>query len=202
MNIKIFNSVASAGVFLRQELERELLEKINTHRLGIFMLPGGNSIKDFYPYLCQLNIPWKSVLVTLSDERCVPITSALSNERQLREEFLKYAPEAHFASITKKLIEKIKKNPPITILSMGTDGHIASLFPNEAQEWKNMGEGIFETKKQPIRRVTFTEKTLLLSKKIYVLIIGHEKEEFLRKNVNTNILSSVFRASCTTLLVS
>jgi 6-phosphogluconolactonase len=173
-----FQSIQEAGVFLKQEIEQALQCQIKLQDHALLILPGGNSIKLFFPYLIVLDVPWDKITIGLSDERCVPFDHEMSNERQLRECFLDLLPTYNYCPLNKNLIAKIQEFPPITILSMGEDGHVASLFPQEYDEWKDSGMGIYKTTKQKINRESLSEVALVLSSNIYILCTGNEKNGF------------------------
>lgn len=177
MNSICFESVHEAAIFLCNELQKELTEQIDKYGNSILIVPGGTSIKKFYSYMIKIDIPWDKVTIALSDERCVPIDDPMRNEKQLREQFLNRILLANYRTISDELIDAIRLLQPITILSMGVDGHIASLFPEESSLWKNVGVSVFETVNRSPKRISLSEKALLLSKKIYVLVLGREKND-------------------------
>lgn len=181
MNNHNFQSIDKASSFLKHQLEMAITQQIESHNRAILILPGGNSIKLFYPCLINLNILWNRVTIGLSDERCVPLKHEMSNERQLRQYMLNFIPKCNYCPLNKEFLLKIRTTPPITVLSMGNDGHVASLFPEESKYWKNAGIGIYKTKYQNPIRVSLTEDALLTSSKIYLLATGKEKNKFLNK---------------------
>ena len=176
-----FQSVHEAGLFLKQQVEQDLRHQIKLQDHAVLILPGGNSIKLFFPYLISLDVPWNKITIGLSDERYVPLNHEMSNEKQLRECFLNLLPDYNYCFLNQQLINKIQEFPPITVLSMGEDGHVASLFPEEYEEWKDGEVGIYKTTRQVINRNSLSEKAILLSSKIYILIVGHEKNSFFEK---------------------
>ncbi|MBS0185067.1 MAG: 6-phosphogluconolactonase [Proteobacteria bacterium] len=176
MQAYYFQSVSEAGTFLNQEIQKDILHQINLKGEGLLILPGGNSIKLFFPYLLTLDVPWNKVTIGLSDERDVPLHHDMSNEKQLKESFLNYLPAPNYIPLNEKFLTKIKAFSPITILSMGIDGHLASLFPEEAPEWTQVGMRLYHTKKQIPNRISLSEEALLLSHKIYILALGKERQ--------------------------
>ena len=64
----------------------------------------------------------------------------------------------------------------ILLLSMGEDGHIASLFPNSVAlcETKRRVVTVLAPK-PPCRRLTITPAVILAAKNVYVLAVGAEK---------------------------
>ncbi len=174
-----FQTVQQAGFFLKQQIEQDLQHQIKLHDRAVLILPGGNSIKLFFPYLIPLDVPWDKITIGLSDERCVPLDHEMSNERQLRENFLDLLPNYNYCSLGQQLIAKIQEFPPVTILSMGEDGHVASLFPEEYEEWKDIGVGIYKTKTKNPNRESLSEIALIRSQVMYILVVGKNKNHFL-----------------------
>lgn len=189
-----FQSIQEAGIFLKQKIEQNLLHQIKLQDHAVLILPGGNSIKLFFPYLVSLDAPWDKITIGLSDERCVPLDNEMSNEKQLRECFLNLLPDYNYCSLNQQLINEIREIPPITVLSMGDDGHVASLFPEEYEEWKSRGIEIYRTKTKNLNRDSLSEAALMLSKDIYILVVGEDKNNFLEKNKKTiHCMYSIFK---------
>lgn len=193
-----FDVLYEAGKFLQINIEQDLKKRISQDGYAILILPGGNSIKLFFPYLLNMNLSWEKIIIGLSDERCVPKDHDLSNEKQLKQCFLNFIPNPNYCELNKKFIKKIQKSSPITVLSMGNDGHVASLFPEEFIDWNNKGIGLYNTKKQKPNRISLTERTVLLSDKIYVLVLGRKKIiklSLIGKDPVNSYLLSVFNKS-------
>jgi 6-phosphogluconolactonase/glucosamine-6-phosphate isomerase/deaminase len=183
MNQKMFSSIEAAASYLMQETERSIMLQLQKHDAAILILPGGKSIVDFFPYLAKLDLPWVKITIALSDERSVCLDHDMSNERQLREYFLRYVPNAKYQPLSMQLVTELQKIEPITILSMGTDGHVASLFPEEYQDWKSMGMQVYRTKQQNPARISLTLESILNSAKIFLLVIGKQKNEFVTQKL-------------------
>lgn len=127
------------------EVMRETLE---THGTCIVGLSGGKTPKEVYEKLgvrCQvLGIRfWKNVHFFLVDERHVPPDHPESTQQLVRETLLAgvrlgrlVAPDTSLplAACVAEYERRIRnlwnnRHPDLIILGMGTDGHIASLFP-------------------------------------------------------------------------
>ena len=107
------------------------------------VVPGGSTPRHYLPALAQCLLPWDRITVTLSDERWVDTDDAQSNENLARQHLLAHLPAntpfvglktAHdnpFDAI-ETLHQRLDSLPlpiSLTVLGLGEDGHIASLFP-------------------------------------------------------------------------
>ncbi|MFD2206837.1 6-phosphogluconolactonase [Kiloniella antarctica] len=122
---------------LKQEIE-------NCGRASL-ILSGGNTPQKYLPELFSRPLDWEKIIITLSDERWVPLDHDDSNEGMIRK-CIERVPEAHkakfisfynedetaLASVNRLESNLIAEVMPfsVALLGMGTDGHICSLFPN------------------------------------------------------------------------
>lgn len=149
MKIRDFPSLSEAISFVCSTVQLSLQRDIKEKGQASLILTGGQTVRPFLEALKTLDIPWEKVWVMLSDERWVPVTDEMSNERQLRELFLN-----HLKSLPRYVSLKTNHASPVEailhlesritdiprplscgLLSIGDDGHIASLFPSEALKW-------------------------------------------------------------------
>jgi 6-phosphogluconolactonase len=145
------------------------------------ILTGGKSAKNlyknFYKYIDKKN---KIINFYLTDER---LNSRDLNSLMIQKFFLNKFNLLNFKffkildnknlSVKKNIMNYsniLPKRPDIIILSVGDDGHIASLFPySNFLDYALRVKKIFY-KKSPIQyRITITSKVILSSKKIFVL---------------------------------
>ena len=132
---------------LAQELAKAVAEQlsaaIQTQGVATLVVSGGRSPVAFFEHLQHQPLDWSNVVVSLADERWVPVEHADSNAGLLKKHLLQGpAAKARFvglynvapsldeaAELTDRLLAEL---PPIDvlILGMGDDGHTASLFPN------------------------------------------------------------------------
>ncbi|WKC58409.1 6-phosphogluconolactonase [Borrelia sp. P9F1] len=169
---------------------------------------GGRNIISFLNVFNKNNYSLKKSHFFLVDERCVDLGSDESNFRLLSEGFF-------LEMIEKNLIHSSNLHPfiydefdeassihnynvefnsrftrlDISILSVGEDGHIASLFPSRKLLFSEM-EGYqyeYDAPKSPSKRISLTPKSLRLSKSCVLLFMGEEKRGALENFLNAEI---------------
>lgn len=68
----------------------------------------------------------------------------------------------------------------LTILSVGPDGHVASLFPHSAQLDSAAGVvAVTDSPKPPPLRISWTYPTINASRRVWLIAAGHEKADAL-----------------------
>lgn len=111
--------------------------------MACLVVSGGRSPIAFFERLAQQPLAWSQVVVSLADERWVPVAHADSNEGLVRRHLLRgpaaaarfiglYTPAASLEDAALRADQALAELPPIDVLvlGMGDDGHTASLFPN------------------------------------------------------------------------
>lgn len=134
-----YDSLEAQVVALAKNIAEKLLRDIETRGTGLMIFPGGSSPKKLITALAQENLPWDKIQITTTDERCVPLDSAHSNAGQIISLFLEQGvvikPISLWDDGTHSMtdIRQLVWPATITVIGMGEDGHIASLFPE--QNW-------------------------------------------------------------------
>jgi 6-phosphogluconolactonase len=145
------------GPDLRQVSQRLAADVADILRLAVrergravLAVPGGTTPREFLRLLGQHDLPWPSILVLPTDERAVPPDDPRSNERMIRE-CLPVAPEnlvplradGPLDEAATALTMRVAALGALdaVILGMGTDAHIASLFPGDRSLDQTAGEG-------------------------------------------------------------
>ena len=161
------------------------------------LLTGGTLGIEFIAALGETSVDLTNIHFIFGDERHVPRDHADRNEQQalvafpgLQSNLIRY-PEASekledakqaFSFELESLfgpIESPSRQIDLTILGMGPDGHIASLFPGVAHEdaWV-VSEA--NSPKPPSERLSFSYQALNNSERVWFLVAGAGKADALR----------------------
>ncbi len=179
------------GAALAARVAHDLRSAIETAGRASLAVPGGSTPAPFLSALAKEDVDWENVIVTLSDERCVPAGHARSNQALVSEHLLQGAAKAakfiplysgneESASIEAAL-EKYVLPLNVCVLGMGGDMHTASLFPGTpglADLLDQNGERLVNFVSPPGAdepRVTLTAKSLATADHTYLLIKGADK---------------------------
>jgi 6-phosphogluconolactonase len=155
-------------------------------------LTGGRSAKALYSVWkndIELQNSLLSCNIYFTDERCVPPDHDDSNfklvKRTLFDEKLTLinvfrirAEKVDVAAEAVRYETILPENMDVMLLSMGEDGHIASLFPhsNILKENKRFVVPVIGPK-PPNKRITVTPVVITRAKQVFTLAIGAEKQK-------------------------
>lgn len=189
MNFTSFKDSEALAISLSNHVANKLASAIKNTGKASLIVSGGNTPKSFLTKLSHQEIPWESVLVSLADERMVPIVSPRSNQAMISSFLMQNkASKATFIELLDDGLSianegKLKQMQPYTVvvLGMGSDGHTASIFPNcdklvEAADLKNPST-LIKTSAPQIdeARVSQTLSALTNAKQIILHIEGNDK---------------------------
>ncbi|MGH7600858.1 MAG: 6-phosphogluconolactonase [bacterium] len=170
-------------------------------------LAGGNTPRAIYQILAteyRQQIPWAQAHLFWSDERYVPMDDPNSNYRMVRESLLDHVPipaenihhmptefpqpDDAAQNYEKTLSDFWKASLPcfdLLQLGLGSDGHIASLFPYSSllQEQKRLVAAVTDSPKPPLIRLTLTLPAINHAAQIHFYVAGSEKAEALRSTL-------------------
>lgn len=148
MKVQEYPDLESAQGHVVSRIAAWLQDDISSRGYAVLVLTGGSTIRPFLSALSKANLDWRHVIVVLSDERWVPVESDMSNERQLREFLLDKLPlPPRYISLKSGAVtphdgissvaDVLTPLLPVTaaLLSIGDDGHVTSLFPDEPEVW-------------------------------------------------------------------
>ncbi len=171
-----------------------LAECIAAQGRATIALTGGSVGSELLASLVDRDIDWEHVVVTWSDERFVPADSPDRNARQAREALLDRVPipadnvRELPASDGRSLDDAAERATAmlaalggidLTLLGMGPDAHVASLFPG----LPGVGEvgariiAVRDSPKPPPERLSFTLDAINGSERVWLIVAGADKAE-------------------------
>jgi len=185
-------------------------------------LSGGRIAQKFFPSVAALAKAKQVLPVGVhffwADERCVPPTDAESNfadARRLLFEPLNISkgqihrihgeelPEIAAAKATAEICRIVPCNAErqpvldLIFLGMGEDGHVASLFPGEAESLvgdKTVYRAVKNSPKPPPQRVTLGYAAIAAARQVWVLASGTGKAAALRESLGSSGQTPLARA--------
>lgn len=189
-------------------------ESIARNNIFRIVLAGGNTPKDVYKELRNIETSWNAWRFYFGDERCLPKGHSDSNAKMAEETLLDHIPiqkkqvykiqsylGAREASIRYNETLKDVSGFDLVLLGLGEDGHTASLFPgNDLGEQDNSPDvlPVFNSPKSPAERITLSVRCLKRTSQIMFLVSGKEKKEILQKVLQTdNLPASKFKGDKT-----
>jgi 6-phosphogluconolactonase len=158
------------------------------------LLSGGSTPEPIYELFAKNENLVSKVQWGLVDERFIETTSDYSNEKMIRRALGNQARVVGMVSDdinyennlleVNKCYKSFVDKTEISILGMGGDGHVASLFPGDESSEKVLDsneKAIFNTTAPsfPERRVTCSFQMIVESKSIYLIITGKSKKDVL-----------------------
>ncbi|MFC3087517.1 6-phosphogluconolactonase [Tabrizicola soli] len=184
---------------LANVLAGQLADFLRRDGQATLAVPGGTTPGPVFDTLSGVDLDWANVAVLPTDERWVPETSDRSNTRLVRERLIRgraaqarliplYAPAETPEEMLPALEDGIRPHLPISVLllGMGTDMHVASLFPGADRLDEALAANAplllpmrAEAAGEP--RVTLTAPVLKGAFNIHLLITGGEKREALER---------------------
>ena len=184
--MKTFTDRESASTALADHIASRLEKKLADSGHALFVASGGKSPVLCFQALSTRKLNWDRVLVTLSDERCVPANHPESNQKLVRDFLIKdQAADARFIAPDDAGLGRYLP-ATCTLLGMGEDGHFASLFPDSTQLEKGLLETCqtvqVETPSSELQRISMTLTTLLNSQDITLLVFGEKKKQVLEES--------------------
>ncbi|WP_448109095.1 6-phosphogluconolactonase [Pseudomonas azerbaijanoccidentalis] len=138
-----FKSPTLLAEGLALKVTKQLSDAIDAQGTATLVVSGGRSPVAFFQHLAKQALDWSNVVVSLADERWVPIEHADSNAGLIKRYLLQGpAAKAQFLSLYSAAAnldqaadhaDRLLSELPVIdvlVLGMGDDGHTASLFPN------------------------------------------------------------------------
>ncbi len=167
---------------------------------AILAICGGRSVSGVFTHLLNKNIPWSRVHFFMADERWVPLDSPDSNYKLAKDTFwgdmidsgkiseTNIHPFVIGADIDGAIsdyndqLNEFGGAFDIVLLSIGEDGHIASLFPYHDSIRDSVSKGyilVEESPKPPARRISASKYLIKNSKYALLMATGESKRQAL-----------------------
>ena len=196
-NWVVFDDEMSLSEALAQEVLNIAKKSIFEKDCFSIVLTGGQSVLNLYKILSKSDSNWEKWHIYIGDERCVPMRHKDRNDQVINEIWLNNSPipkgNIHFIKAElgplkarveyENTLKGVKFD--IVLLSMGEDGHVASLFPNHIYPKDQMVVIERSSPKSPKERISMSYQQLNKAHYIFKLIIGESKQEvvsLLKKN--------------------
>ncbi len=163
-------------------------------------LSGGSTPRRLYEELGQraATLPWQALEIFFSDERAVGPEDSASNYRLAHLPWLSKAPPGTLihripgelgaqaaADVYEDILQRAAgagRDLDIIFLGVGTDGHIASLFPGAAFTTTRLAQAVAATPDRQAR-VTLTLPALVAARRRILLAEGASKADALRASL-------------------
>lgn len=185
----VFSSYAKWPGLAADIIMRDIKSAISRRGICNIMLTGGNTAERLYRQWSDSSVlPLEHIRFFFGDERCVPPDHSDSNYALVVKTLLDKSKPAHGSimrieaercdrdaaarAYEKLLPEKID----VLLLGMGTDGHIASLFPF-APALQSTHRSVLPVTgpSHPRERLTITPRIISCADSVYLLATGKEK---------------------------
>jgi 6-phosphogluconolactonase len=138
-----FKSPVLLAESLALGVAKKLSDAIDAQGTATLVVSGGRSPIAFFQHLARQTLDWSNVVISLADERWVPVEHADSNAGLIKRYLLQgpaakaqflslYSASANLEQAAEQADRLLSELPVIDVLvlGMGDDGHTASLFPN------------------------------------------------------------------------
>jgi 6-phosphogluconolactonase len=201
-DIRIFSDLEALSTAAAQEFFRLAEKSIAASEEFRVILTGGSTVVRLYQILSdepyKTEIPWDKILFFWGDERLVPPDHPESNYGQAMKLLLSYVPikaeniyrirgELNPDKAVQEYTDQLRRLAgssgtwprfDLVLLGMGSDGHVASIFPGSKMEEGNrlpVLATIGNYEGRPAQRVTLTPFIFNPARQILFLVAGDSK---------------------------
>lgn len=195
----LYESASALNKAFADDIAKLLSEGIAQRGKASLLVSGGRTPLPLFQALCEADIDWSKVDVSLVDERWVNEQDDASNTRLVKQNLLVgKAAAARFVEMKsaesdatdavlacEARLATMAQPFDVLILGMGEDGHTASLFPcsEQLQAGLDMNSGRVCIATQPTtaphQRMSLTLPAIVASRNIFLHLTGEKKREVL-----------------------
>lgn len=210
--LQLFPTRSELNRAVAEAIVRSAQRAVAAHGAFHVALAGGNTPRDVYACLTQAplcdEMPWDKMHVYFGDERTVSPDDEQSNYRMAHAALLSKVPlpasqihrmqgedkdPANAAACYERVLRACAPHPgdwpclDLILLGVGTDGHIASLFPDSSavQEQTRAVVATYVTKLNTWR-ITVTFPVINHAKQVFIVAVGAEKSAIVRAALATH----------------
>ena len=205
--INIFESKEILANKLARDICDYIIQLLKTKDRLFIALSGGRTPSLIFNALVKINSKFdcSKVKIFWVDERCVQPNHKESNFGSANRELLlplgipessyfrihgenePYEEAERYGNLIHNLVSPEKKFPvfDLILLGLGTDGHVASIFPHQISKWESKElctVGLHPESGQ--QRISFTGRLINEAQKVIFMVTGKEKSIVL-KNIIT-----------------
>lgn len=200
MKLASFDSAQSAAEALAAQVAWVLRAGLATRGAASLAVPGGRTPTPLFRALRVMDLDWERIVVTLTDDRCVPETDAASNAALVRGELLRDraavaqwvplhdgAADAGPVNGARGALGRLPLPFDAVVLGMGEDGHFASLFPEDpglaaALDVRAAPACVaMRAPVAPVQRVSLNLAALIDTRRLFLLVTGMAKRQVLEQ---------------------
>ena len=206
-NWLIFDNEMSLSKALAQEILNIAKKSIFEKDCFSIVLTGGQSVLNLYKILSKSDSNWEKWHIYIGDERFLPAGHKDRNDQTINKIWLNNSTipkrNIHFIKAELGLLEaraeyenalkKIDKFD-VVLLSMGEDGHVASLFPNHTYPEDQMVVVERNSPKSPKERISMSYQQLNKAHYVFKLIVGESKQKAVTL-LEQNVILPITRVS-------
>jgi 6-phosphogluconolactonase len=180
---------------IAEHVSRAAHRAVESRHRFVICIAGGSVAESCLPLIARANLPWPQVHIVWADERAVPFHHPDSNAGEAMRLWAGSALEMgaivhpmrvdpsdldHSAAEYARELADVLNGGPLdfTLLGVGDDGHVASLFPGRSSLEETQHRVVVEqaSPKPPPKRLSLSLATLAASRELIVAAFGASKE--------------------------
>ena len=198
--LRDFERADALDAALSERLIDGLVAAIDARGEAILAVSGGRTPAGLFKCLSEAPLDFSKVMITLTDERCVPLDHPDSNAQMVERLLLqRNAKQSRFIPLYDSAMDRAAQCQSLNlqfnrlpifdavVLGMGLDGHTASLFPGATglPAAMDLSSDTAVTLIQPLTaphaRMTLTAARLLKTRALILHVTGDEKLSLLNE---------------------